>query len=69
MHKRIVIQAALAAALLAASGLSLAQDNKFKIGLILPMTGRSPRPASRSRPRPGCTWRRTATRSPARRSS
>jgi branched-chain amino acid transport system substrate-binding protein len=39
MHKRIVIQAAIAAALIAASGLGLAQDNKFKIGLILPMTG------------------------------
>ena len=39
MHKRTVIQAAIAAALLAASGLGLAQDNKFKIGLILPMTG------------------------------
>jgi branched-chain amino acid transport system substrate-binding protein len=39
MHKRTVIQAAAAAALLAASGLGLAQDNKFKIGLILPMTG------------------------------
>jgi branched-chain amino acid transport system substrate-binding protein len=39
MHKRTLIQAAVAAALLAASGLGLAQDNKFKIGLILPMTG------------------------------
>jgi branched-chain amino acid transport system substrate-binding protein len=39
MHKRTMIQAAIAAALLAASGLGLAQDNKFKIGLILPMTG------------------------------
>jgi branched-chain amino acid transport system substrate-binding protein len=39
MQKRTVIQAAVAAALLAASGLGLAQDNKFKIGLILPMTG------------------------------
>ena len=39
MHKRTMIQAALAAALLAASSLGLAQDNKFKIGLILPMTG------------------------------
>ena len=39
MHKRTVIQAAVAAALFAASGLGLAQDNKFKIGLILPMTG------------------------------
>ncbi|HEX9720155.1 MAG TPA: ABC transporter substrate-binding protein [Ramlibacter sp.] len=39
MHKRDLIRAAIAAALLAASGLGLAQDNKFKIGLILPMTG------------------------------
>jgi branched-chain amino acid transport system substrate-binding protein len=39
MHKRTMIQAALAAALLAASSLGLAQDNKFKIGLVLPMTG------------------------------
>jgi branched-chain amino acid transport system substrate-binding protein len=39
MHKRTMIQAALAAALLAASGLGLAQDNKFRVGLILPMTG------------------------------
>jgi branched-chain amino acid transport system substrate-binding protein len=39
MHKRIVIRTAIAAALLAASGLGLAQDNKFKVGLILPMTG------------------------------
>ncbi len=39
MHKRTVIQAAVAVAALAATGLSLAQDNVFKIGLILPMTG------------------------------
>ena len=39
MHKRTMIQAALAAALLAASSLGLAQDNKFRIGLVLPMTG------------------------------
>jgi branched-chain amino acid transport system substrate-binding protein len=39
MQRRIVIHAAIAAALLAASGLGLAQDNKFKVGLILPMTG------------------------------
>jgi branched-chain amino acid transport system substrate-binding protein len=37
--RRIVIRTAIAAALLAASGLGLAQDNKFKVGLILPMTG------------------------------
>lgn len=39
MHKRTILQAALALGLAGASGLSLAQDNVFKIGLILPMTG------------------------------
>ena len=39
MHKRTILQAALAAALLAGSALALAQDNTFRIGLILPMTG------------------------------
>ena len=39
MHKKTMIRGAIAAALLAASALGLAQDNKFKIGLILPMTG------------------------------
>ncbi|HEY8360315.1 MAG TPA: ABC transporter substrate-binding protein [Ramlibacter sp.] len=39
MHKRSLLQTALAAGLIGASGLSLAQDNVFKIGLILPMTG------------------------------
>ena len=39
MHKRTILQTALAAALIGVSGLSLAQDNVFKIGLILPMTG------------------------------
>ena len=39
MHKRTMIHAALAVALLAASGLGVAQDNQFRIGLILPMTG------------------------------
>ncbi|MGV3572912.1 MAG: ABC transporter substrate-binding protein [Ramlibacter sp.] len=39
MHKRTLLQTALAAGLIGASGLSLAQDNVFKIGLILPMTG------------------------------
>jgi branched-chain amino acid transport system substrate-binding protein len=39
MHKKTMIRAALAATLLAASSLGLAQDNKFRIGLILPMTG------------------------------
>jgi branched-chain amino acid transport system substrate-binding protein len=39
MHKRSFLQTAVALSLLGASGLSLAQDNVFKIGLILPMTG------------------------------
>ena len=39
MHKRNFLQSAVALSLLGASGLSVAQDNVFKIGLILPMTG------------------------------
>jgi branched-chain amino acid transport system substrate-binding protein len=39
MQKRSIFRAAFAAALLGASALALAQDNVFKIGLILPMTG------------------------------
>ena len=39
MHKRTLLQTALALGLVGASSLSLAQDNVFKIGLILPMTG------------------------------
>ena len=39
MHKRTFIQAAVAATMLSTGGLALAQDNVFKIGLILPMTG------------------------------
>jgi len=39
MQKRTFLQTAVAIGLLGASGLSLAQDNVFKIGLILPMTG------------------------------
>jgi branched-chain amino acid transport system substrate-binding protein len=39
MHKRTLIQAAAAAALLSAGGLAFAQAAPFKIGLILPMTG------------------------------
>lgn len=39
MHKRSLLQTAAALALIGASGLSLAQDNVFKIGLVLPMTG------------------------------
>jgi branched-chain amino acid transport system substrate-binding protein len=39
MHRRTVIQVAVAAVMLSASTLGLAQDNRFKIGLILPMTG------------------------------
>ena len=39
MHKRTIIQAAIATVLLSASALGLAQDNTVRIGLILPMTG------------------------------
>jgi branched-chain amino acid transport system substrate-binding protein len=39
MHKRTLLQAAVAGVLAGAAGLSFAQDNVFKIGLILPMTG------------------------------
>lgn len=39
MQKRSLLQTAAVLALLGASGLSLAQDNVFKIGLVLPMTG------------------------------
>ncbi|MDP3821175.1 MAG: ABC transporter substrate-binding protein [Burkholderiales bacterium] len=39
MQKRSIIRAAVAAALFGVSALALAQDNVFKIGLILPMTG------------------------------
>ena len=39
MHKRSFLQSAVALSLLGASGVGLAQDNVFKIGLILPMTG------------------------------
>jgi branched-chain amino acid transport system substrate-binding protein len=38
MHKRTIVQAALAATLLSTGSLALAED-AFKIGLILPMTG------------------------------
>lgn len=39
MHKRSILKTAVALSLLGATGLALAQDNVFKIGLILPMTG------------------------------
>ena len=39
MNKRSVIQAMLGCAVALATGAGLAQDNTFKIGLILPMTG------------------------------
>ncbi|MFD0668395.1 ABC transporter substrate-binding protein [Ramlibacter sp. MAHUQ-53] len=39
MKKRTLVQALVGAALISASGLSLAQQAPFKIGLILPMTG------------------------------
>jgi branched-chain amino acid transport system substrate-binding protein len=39
MRKRTLIHGAIAAALFGSSALALAQDNAFKIGLVLPMTG------------------------------
>jgi branched-chain amino acid transport system substrate-binding protein len=39
MHKRSFLHAALVLGLSGATGVALAQDNVFKIGLILPMTG------------------------------
>ncbi|MDB5897213.1 MAG: transporter substrate-binding protein, partial [Ramlibacter sp.] len=39
MHKRSFLQTAVALGLLGATGIALAQDNVFKIGLIVPMTG------------------------------
>lgn len=39
MNKRIFVRATVLAALAAAGGAVLAQDNVFKIGLVLPMTG------------------------------
>jgi branched-chain amino acid transport system substrate-binding protein len=39
MKKRTIIRASVAAALLGAGAVAMAQDNVFKIGLILPMTG------------------------------
>src|SRR6187455_558012 len=39
MHKRSFLRSAVALGILAASGVAMAQDNVFKIGLILPMTG------------------------------
>ena len=39
MQKRTFLHTAVAVAALGASGIALAQDNVFKIGLILPMTG------------------------------
>ena len=39
MHKRSFLHAALAATAVLAGGAAMAQDNVFKIGLILPMTG------------------------------
>jgi hypothetical protein len=58
MQKRIFLRATALAAL---------QDNVFKIGLILPMTGPFAPPAARSKRQRACTWPRTATPWPARR--
>lgn len=38
-NKRVFLQATAAAALVSQTGISAAQDKKFKIGLLLPMTG------------------------------
>jgi branched-chain amino acid transport system substrate-binding protein len=39
MHKNFAVRAVIASVLLSASALGLAQDNTFKVGLILPLTG------------------------------
>ncbi len=39
LNKRVFLQATAAAALVSQTGMSAAQDKKFKIGLLLPMTG------------------------------
>ena len=39
MHKRTLMGAALALALMATWGSAAAQDNTFKVGLIVPLTG------------------------------
>eukprot|EP01036_Dinobryon_divergens_P017285 gene17285-23473_t len=39
LDKRAFLQVTAAAALVSQTGLSAAQDKKFKIGLLLPMTG------------------------------
>src|SRR5690242_10116624 len=39
MHKRTILQAAALGVLLGSAPISWGQDNVFKIGLILPMTG------------------------------
>jgi branched-chain amino acid transport system substrate-binding protein len=68
MQKRIFLRSTALAALSLAATLASAQDNKFKIGLILPMTGPFASTGKQTRGRPrACTWRRTATPLPARR--
>ena len=70
MSKRHTLKTLAAAAALALAGIApqaVAQES-LKIGLILPMTGRSRRRAARSTPPSSSTWRATATRWRARRS-
>ncbi len=75
MQRRHLIQTAGLSAIALATALSLpvasAQDNKFKIGLILPMTGQLGlhRPPDRGRRASLYHGSRTATPWPARRSS
>jgi uncharacterized protein (DUF2141 family) len=66
MTTRRLILATAAAAL--AAPLAQAQSDTVKIGVLLPMTGQQASTGRRSTPPSSCGWRRTATRSPARRS-
>ena len=59
---------AAAAAITLGPGGARADDNTVTVGMILPMTGRRPRQASRSAPAPRFIFSSMATRSPARRS-
>jgi len=68
-RRRVLQGIAGAAALSAVPRYAHAQQGPVRIGLILPMTGRSPPRASRCRPPAASTCSRTATRSPAARSS
>ena len=59
LNKRVFLQATAAAALVSQTGMSAAQDKKYKIGLLLPMTG----PYASA-----CTWPSSAPRWPGARS-